>query len=225
MVDVCIVFIIFHHCQPPHHLFQLLGSPLLNILWNSPNPNHCPNPILLVDYYDCLCLSFCRFHLYPLLLSITTPSCSTIRITLRTALWSQSTPNTSLNPNPNPNHYLNPILLVRLLGLPLLVVLWSLSNPNPNPCPNPPCPNPNPNLNPILLVRLLGLPLLVVLWSQSNPNPNPNLNHTSLSTIRIAFACRSVEPIHAAIVAAKEKVQTPPLRLPTPGDQTDYPPL
>lgn len=39
----------------------------------------------------------------------------------------------------------------------------------------------------------------------------------ALSSGRMAFACQAVDPIHAAIVAAKEKVLTPPLRLPTPG--------
>jgi catechol 2,3-dioxygenase-like lactoylglutathione lyase family enzyme len=39
----------------------------------------------------------------------------------------------------------------------------------------------------------------------------------ALSSGRIAFACKAVAPIHAAAVAAGEKVLTPPLRLPTPG--------
>lgn len=42
------------------------------------------------------------------------------------------------------------------------------------------------------------------------------VNH-ALSSGRIAFACKAVAPIHAAAVAAGEKVLTPPLRLPTPG--------
>jgi hypothetical protein len=39
----------------------------------------------------------------------------------------------------------------------------------------------------------------------------------ALSSGRIAFACKSVEPIFQKVKAHGDKVQTPPLRLPTPG--------
>lgn len=39
----------------------------------------------------------------------------------------------------------------------------------------------------------------------------------ALSSGRIAFACKSVPPIFAAVSSSGDKVQTPPLTLPTPG--------